>query len=238
MAASKKTVDKSNVAELDFFAIFGLDAAAIAEAGGQLDPPTTAIVKKAFRRLSLKFHPDKDPSPEAREAFEHVKEAADTLTNSERCRIYVGSFNKAVEEKAEVHAHADRTEHYAADLRRRQEAYRQAEAERRENENELFRTRGEGGAGSRLAQAEAVAALRRSMMSSWRQIEADMVADWEVGEDELAAKERELAKMLHALEKNAATLAAPRSTAIENAKRMRAALAQQQAARQQPPAEC
>uniref|UniRef100_A0A7S1M484 J domain-containing protein n=1 Tax=Neobodo designis TaxID=312471 RepID=A0A7S1M484_NEODS len=234
MPISDTTVDKTTVHDLTFFAIFGIDANDVVENGGQLDPPTAAHVKKAFRRLSLKFHPDKDPSPEAREAFERVKEAADTLTNADRCRTYAATFRKAAAEQAQANAHADRTERYAADLRRRQEEHRQAAAERRREEAELRRTRGEGGAGSRLAQAEAVAALRRSMMSSWRQIEADMVADWEVGPDELAVKERDVARMLEALQKSAANSAAPRSTAIENAKRMRAALAAQ-APRPQPP---
>jgi outer membrane translocation and assembly module TamA len=231
MSEKNPVVDKTNVHSLNFFQLFGLDATVVAETGGQLDPPTAALVKKSFRRLSLKFHPDKDPSPDARAAFERLKEAADTITNAERCRGYVATFAKAAAKRESVQHHVDKTEHFRANLRRREEEERQKDALKREAEEETRRTRGEGGVGSRLAQAEAVAALRRLMMSSWRQIEVDMVGDWEVGPEELAAKERDVLRMIASLEQSMA----PRSTALENAKRMRAALTtSQQPQRPQP----
>ena len=37
-------------------------------------------IKKAFREAAKKFHPDHNDSPEAAEAFKHIKEAHDALT--------------------------------------------------------------------------------------------------------------------------------------------------------------
>lgn len=48
----------------------------------------TAILKKAYRNLSLELHPDKNKSPEAPEQFRKVKAAFDVLLNPDTRQIY------------------------------------------------------------------------------------------------------------------------------------------------------
>lgn len=45
-------------------------------------------IKKAFRTLAVKFHPDKNPSPEAEELFKEITEAYDVLSDWEKRKTY------------------------------------------------------------------------------------------------------------------------------------------------------
>ena len=47
-----------------------------------------AEIKKAYRKLALKLHPDKNQSPYAEEAFKAVSEAEATLSNPVRRKKY------------------------------------------------------------------------------------------------------------------------------------------------------
>ena len=57
-----------------------------------LDVPknsTEADIKKAYRRLAMKFHPDRNPGDkEAEEKFKEAKEACEVLTDSQKRAIY------------------------------------------------------------------------------------------------------------------------------------------------------
>jgi molecular chaperone DnaJ len=57
-----------------------------------LDVPKTATeaeVKKAYRRLAMKYHPDRNPNDrEAEERFKEAKEASEVLTDSHKRALY------------------------------------------------------------------------------------------------------------------------------------------------------
>ena len=57
----------------------------------ELDPklkPTNTDITKAYRTLARKYHPDKNPSPDARTMFEKVKLASQVLLSDDLRSIY------------------------------------------------------------------------------------------------------------------------------------------------------
>lgn len=51
----------------------------------EVSPSATASeIRKAFRKLALQFHPDRNPSPEAAPRFHDINEAYDVLGNAEK----------------------------------------------------------------------------------------------------------------------------------------------------------
>ena len=46
------------------------------------------VVKKAYRKLAVKYHPDRDPSPEATERFKEAAEAFEVLSDREKRARY------------------------------------------------------------------------------------------------------------------------------------------------------
>lgn len=61
----------------DYYEILGLSRNA--------DP---AAIKKAYRRLALEYHPDRNTSPEATERFREIQEAYEVLSDSEKKALY------------------------------------------------------------------------------------------------------------------------------------------------------
>jgi len=59
---------------------------------------TAAEIKKAFRKLSLKYHPDKNPSPDAAGKFSEISVAYDTLSDPEKRKAYDRGGEDAVKE--------------------------------------------------------------------------------------------------------------------------------------------
>ena len=69
-----------------------------------LDVPKTATeaeVKKAYRRLAMKYHPDRNPDDrEAEERFKEAKEASEVLTDSHKRALYDQHGHAGVEAAA------------------------------------------------------------------------------------------------------------------------------------------
>ena len=61
----------------DYYEILGVDRNA-----------TKEEIKRAYRRLALKYHPDKNPSPDAEEKFKEISEAYAVLSDDEKRRQY------------------------------------------------------------------------------------------------------------------------------------------------------
>ncbi|KAJ3219196.1 DnaJ sub B member 13 [Dinochytrium kinnereticum] len=62
---------------MDYYKVLQVERSADSEA-----------VRRAYRRLSLKHHPDKNPAPDSFENFKRIAEAYDVLSNSKRRAVY------------------------------------------------------------------------------------------------------------------------------------------------------
>ena len=67
-------------------------------------------VRKAFRKLAVRYHPDKNPSAEARPLFHDINEAYDVLSDPEKRALYdarrTNPFAEILQEPAAA-AHRD-----------------------------------------------------------------------------------------------------------------------------------
>lgn len=183
VTSSTVSVTKENVHTLTFYELF------------QLDPNSSEIdanaIRRSYRRFSLLFHPDKDPSPEARDAFEVIKRAVDTLTDPVKRAEYDAEARKTeqVGKAEDATRDAMRRAHHAAEVLRQRESYTAAQAElaRRhaeEREEAARRMRDE---------------LTHSLATPFRQMEAELVLDWDINEDLLEQKEGEIKTLLEQL---------------------------------------
>lgn len=69
----------------DYYKILGVSKSASA-----------SDIKKAYRKLSLKYHPDKNPSPDASEKFAEIATAYDVLSDPDKRAAYNQGGEEAV----------------------------------------------------------------------------------------------------------------------------------------------
>lgn len=63
---------------MDYFEVLGVDKSA-----SQDD------IKKAYRRLASKFHPDRNKSDDAVERFQKIKESYDVISDPQQRKLYI-----------------------------------------------------------------------------------------------------------------------------------------------------
>lgn len=75
-------------ASKDYYKILGLKRSA-----------TAAEIKKAYRKLSLKYHPDKNSSPDAADKFAEIGTAYETLSDPSKRELYNSGGEEAVKQQ-------------------------------------------------------------------------------------------------------------------------------------------
>ncbi|KAG9277166.1 dnaJ homolog subfamily B member 9 [Astyanax mexicanus] len=73
-----------SVCESDYYSVLGVPCCA-----------TEKEIKKAFRQLALRFHPDKNHSPDAQQIFTQITHAYEVLSDQERRRLYDQTYLSA-----------------------------------------------------------------------------------------------------------------------------------------------
>ncbi|KAM7356178.1 dnaJ protein homolog 1-like isoform 1-T4 [Cochliomyia hominivorax] len=63
-------------------------------------------LKKAYRSLALKYHPDKNKSPEAEDLFKKIAVAYEVLTDKEKRKIYNTYGEEALKQEFEIDPNA------------------------------------------------------------------------------------------------------------------------------------
>ena len=77
MTTEESALCKEMIACKDYYQILG-----VAKDAGE------AEIKKAYKKKSLKVHPDKNKAPEAQEAFKRLSQAYVTLSDAGKRRQY------------------------------------------------------------------------------------------------------------------------------------------------------
>lgn len=60
---------------------------------------SAADIKRAYRKLSLKYHPDKNSAPDASEKFAEIAAAYDVLSDPEKRKLYNQGGEEAVKQQ-------------------------------------------------------------------------------------------------------------------------------------------
>ncbi|ORC87219.1 DnaJ chaperone protein [Trypanosoma theileri] len=192
MTTDTTHVQKHTVLHLTYYEIFSLDPTA---KNIDLD-----AVQRAYRRFALLFHPDKDPTPAAREAFDRIKLAAETLADPQKRRDYD-------EELLHASHRQDRQEGIGSARQRQQQE--EMEEEARMADMILRQKEAESAAkaaATREEEEEKEAAAKQMLheltnvlTTPFKRMESALVYEWDIDEDLLQMKEKEVDALMRKL---------------------------------------
>ncbi|KPA84346.1 DNAJ family-like protein [Leptomonas pyrrhocoris] len=195
-------ITKENIDSFNYFQLFGLTLPVDSASSSAADDVDVATIRRVYRRLSLRFHPDKDDSAEARHAFEVVHTALETVIDAAKRAVYLNDLSdadgkqkrssKTTDEDARQRQRTQQAQEeaqWAADLlaqreqqrRAKEAAARQAAQEREEAAQRLL------------------SELTSTLHTPFQQMEAELVRDWDVDEEIVAMKTKEVMKLLRQL---------------------------------------
>jgi curved DNA-binding protein CbpA len=63
---------------------------------------TTIEIKKAYRKLANKFHPDRNDSSEAKEKFQLIQEAYDVISDPKKRSLYLKDNYTVITDPREI----------------------------------------------------------------------------------------------------------------------------------------
>ena len=63
---------------------------------------TTIEIKKAYRKLANKFHPDRNDSSEAKEKFQLIQQAYDVISDPKKRSLYLKSNYTVITDPREI----------------------------------------------------------------------------------------------------------------------------------------
>ncbi|EPY35801.1 DNAJ family-like protein [Strigomonas culicis] len=197
MDASAPHITKENISTFTYYQLFQLAAPTAVAEGAEADEAFAARdvphVRKAYRRLSLRFHPDKDDSEAARVAFAVLQKALETLLDPAQRVAYttelLGLTTAGTVRQQREERQAEEDARWAAHILEQKEHQQRAAHAARQQAAEAQER-----AAARM-QAELTAALHTPL----RQLERELVDDWDVDAELLGVRQREVERLLRKL---------------------------------------
>nr|CCC89480.1 putative chaperone protein DNAj [Trypanosoma congolense IL3000] len=190
MQGSSLNVNRDNIQSLTYYEIFSLDPS--------VENVDLDMLQRAYRRFALLFHPDKDASPEAHEAFLRVKLAAETLSDAQKRREYNEQLRQEALERQGEH-NRQQQNHQKGEV---DEEVLLADMILRQKEAESLAKM--AAANKELEEREAAARkmiheLTDALTTPFKQMESVLVHEWDIDQDLLDMKVKEVNTLLQRL---------------------------------------